>query len=528
MLAGSYTFPYCGCDERNNVIELVNYTITDYEFNFCLRANQTNPRGSCSNSMMKVEINTFEDCRGTQIVPMVDGKLGSYFFDNQNRGEEILGVHVLKINQLNYTYEYMVNTSVCFNITIKQKGPGLRVFVVVPHVSPHPPPALCLALSIYLYTDPNITAMAPVDGLNPFSCLTQNTPDGSDVVYFTVCATGTTNSWLEVLTGSDNPSLNTTGCEDTAAYLSTNRQITAWAPVNLLGRFTCTFPIHTVPVFGALYQSFQVCANGAPNNGWLEGVRENPVSQAVSSALGYTNQCNVLMESSDTCDPPPYSYGARYPLQLPCARLAWKSVVCANGGLAANTWESGADSWAYLEQVKNFLGYSCSMYTKPSSTCTADESMVRGNDCMLEGLDLPHTCGPGNSDKNGGSESATTLMDHVPFQVFDATSTQTTFSFKLMRSGAPCTDLPRQTFRVTTAEWFQSFKITKIPERDPTSNILDITVKLRQGSKCDTVVKFLPNGILWYGGYNVYNRTDFCCGTGTAAARFTPSIINIG
>eukprot|EP00798_Chlamydomonas_sp_ICE-L_P026186 gene26186-11912_t len=264
-------------------------------------------------------------------------------------------------------------------------APSGPCFVVAPGPGSKPPvPALCTGLAAYLYTDPQVTAWAPVDRVSPFACTHPNQihtqPDGTITASFSACAMGEqSNGWLQGVI--DNPVSPTVAdflgyntsctikiestdscigspptylwgrncpsppppptpppppvceacmqitvvethnspppapalCPILPVYLSTDPQIKQWAPTTGLQRFQCTSPNKVIIGPGGVRTvTFTVCAEGTTSE-WLEGVRMNPVSQSVATFLGYNDPCLINITSSDTCNPPPFTYGRDCP-----------------------------------------------------------------------------------------------------------------------------------------------------------------------------------------------------------------------
>eukprot|EP00798_Chlamydomonas_sp_ICE-L_P004195 gene4195-14299_t len=121
----------------------------------------------------------------------------------------------------------------------KQKTKALERNVVMHPSVPPPPQSFCSSLATDLNEDKTIVRLAPTKDLAPFTCTKQNTKgveqDGTAITYYTVCAPGVENDWLEGVRGN----------------------------------------------LGA--------------NKWLEGVRDNPASAAVASFLDYPDYSCIII-----------------------------------------------------------------------------------------------------------------------------------------------------------------------------------------------------------------------------------------
>eukprot|EP00798_Chlamydomonas_sp_ICE-L_P014172 gene14172-20139_t len=235
-----------------------------------------------------------------------------------------------------------------------------------PPGSLEPSDVLCIGLALYLSTDPQILEWAPTTALSPFRCTSPisrfDLPSGQVLYTFTTCALGGPNQWLAgvrdnpvseavaiflgyedrciddsiiVIVSSNSrlplqpytwgeeclcqPCMNIsailgpdesippgTNCLGVPGLLNTG-SLTELAPSTNLELFKCTIQRNSRPhPDGGVVISFVVCATGGRNN-WLEGVKANPVSQAVAASLGLAStSCNISIVSSDTCDPLPF------------------------------------------------------------------------------------------------------------------------------------------------------------------------------------------------------------------------------
>eukprot|EP00798_Chlamydomonas_sp_ICE-L_P026185 gene26185-11911_t len=225
-----------------------------------------------------------------------------------------------------------------------------------------PPLALeqCSELANWLYTNANVTAAAPVAGLNPFSCVVSPS-ESAGTSTMSVCATGdyTANSWLQgvmvfqisrsvalhlgyndlcnifvvsesscssrpfqwgtMCQGSEAPAAATPAmlqpqiCNNLASFMYLDSGITGWTPVSTLAPFTCSSPPSTDTTTQT--SKMTICANGDDALDWLEGWYENPVTETVVDYLGYrgnqlgftaSGQCSVELTAFSSCSDIPY------------------------------------------------------------------------------------------------------------------------------------------------------------------------------------------------------------------------------
>lgn len=243
--------------------------------------------------------------------------------------------------------------------------------------------------------------------------------------------------------------------------------------------------------------------------------------------------------------------------------------VCAIGEDAeafVNSWDDQVCS-AILAGI---LGYgSCDVYIKVDAPMCAPEKLWGAACTGPEEVDYPHSCFPGNSNKNGGVGGLTPGQKYTPMAVELDTYDSNSFTFTVKKDqrclnivpkeGPPpdsCCDMELDKFEmvlnnqcqgsigtievngqpgwypsytngsyITTPDvlpegfpalqsWYKAMKITGGLKRFGNS---DLTIKIHLRPPCASPQEFLPGEmLLWFAYFNGPTYGDNCCGTGYA------------